>query len=122
MVQLKGRAELAKSVEPTEGKSYIVTGSEEVKTAVQGFNGIRVMLEPTDPKEKARLKEEEKDVASMLWMREVAGAKSKLGAFLDAFTQFFGDEEEALDSSNWHNHEIRIINWKQRAREIAVVK
>lgn len=122
MVQLKGKAELVKSEEPTAGKSYIVTKTEEIKTAVQGFNGIRAEFEPTDTKEKARLKEEGKNVASMLWMRIRAGKTSKLGSFLDAFTAFLGDEDKALDTAKWHGHEVRIISWKERAREITVIK
>jgi hypothetical protein len=58
----------------------------------------------------------------MLWSREVAGGKSKLGAFLNAFTEFFGDEDEALNTDSWVNHTIRIISWKPRAREIKVVE
>lgn len=115
MVQLKGRAELAKAVEPEEGKSYTIVGVEEVKTAVQGFNGIRVQLKSSNPKD-------DKQYATMLWMRETAGIRSKLGAFLDAFTNFLGDEDDALNTDNWLDHEIRIITWKPRAREIAVIK
>jgi len=122
MVKLKGKAELVKAEEPKEGKSYIITATEELKTAVQGFNGIRVSLDPIDTKEKARIAEEGKNVATMLWMREEAGFKSKLGSFLDAFTKFLGDEDSALDTDNWHKHEIRIISWKARAREITVIK
>lgn len=122
MVKLKGKAELAKAEEPKDGKSYVVTKVEEVKTAVQAFNASRVSLEPVDTKEKTRIKEEGKEVAAMLWMREVAGVKSKLGSFLDAFTQFLGDEDLALDTDNWINHEIRIISWKPKAREITVIK
>ena len=164
MVQLKGKAELAKSEEPKGGFSYIITAVTEEKTAVQHFNGLRVTLEPTSTKEKARLKEEEKDVASMLWIadavsgepffldfaddsgisthgshshrlnpslwyrdyaaqkREVAGVKSKLGSFLDAFTQFLGDEDLALDTDNWLKHEVRIVSWKEKAREVAIIK
>ena len=122
MVQLKGKAELAKTEEPVGGKSYIITKTEEVKTAVQGFNGLRVTFDPTDAKEKAALKEEGKTCCTMLWMRETAGVKSKLGSFLDAFTNFLGDEDLAMDTDNWSKHEIRIISWKEKAREIAVIK
>ena len=122
MVQLKGKAELAKTAEPKEGKSYTITKTEEVKTAVQGFNGLRVTFDPTDTKERAALKEEGKTCCTMLWMRETAGVKSKLGSFLDAFTTFLGDEDSALDTENWLKHEIRIVSWKEKAREVAVIK
>ncbi|MBA7534608.1 hypothetical protein ES705_26857 [subsurface metagenome] len=122
MVQLKGKAELAKTAEPLAGKSYIVTKTEEVKTAVQGFNGLRVTFDPTEAKEKATLKEEGKTCCTMLWMRETAGIRSKLGSFLDAFTTFLGDEDKALNSDNWINHTIRLISWKEKVREITVIK
>jgi len=118
---LKGKAELAKAEEPKEGHTYIITGTEEVKTSVQGFSGIRANLDPTDAKEKKRLEEEHKEVAAMLWMREVAGVKSKLGSFLDAFTQYLGDEDEALNTENWKGKKVRIVSWKPRAREVAVL-
>ena len=121
MVQLKGKAELAKSIEPTEGKGYYITAVEETKTAVQGFNALRVSLEPAEDKEKKALEELGRDVATMLWMREAAGVKSKLGSFLDAFTQFLGDEDLALDTDSWLKHQIRIVSWKEKAREIAVI-
>ena len=121
MVKLKGKAELAKAEEPKDGRSYVITKVEEVKTAVQGFNSLRVSLDPVDTKEKARMKEEGKEVAAMLWMREVAGVKSKLGSFLDAFSKFLGDEEAALDTDAWLKHEIRIVSWKPKAREVVVI-
>ena len=122
MVQLKGKAKLVNAEEPKDGVSYIVKATEETKTAVQGFIAIRVSLEPTDPKEKKRLKEDDVDCTSMLWMRDEAGERSKLGAFLSAFTTFLGDEDEALDTDNWLGHEIRIISWKAKAREMVVIK
>lgn len=112
MVKLKGRAELARARPPEEGETYTITGTEEVKTQVQGFNAIRVLLHSE--------KKPEEEYAAMLWMRETAGLKSKLGAFLDAFTKALG-EDEALDTSNWKDHEIRIISWKPKNREIAVI-
>jgi len=115
MVQLKGRTEIAKAVEPVEG-TYKVMSTDEVKTAVQSFNGVRVKLQSQ------KKGEEDIEYATMLWMREVAGVKSKLGAFLDAFTEFLDDEDEALDTKNWIGHIIRIVSWKQKAREVKVVE
>ncbi|MBA7690389.1 hypothetical protein ES703_98915 [subsurface metagenome] len=122
MVQLKGKARLVNSEEPKDGQSYIITATEETKTAVQAFVAIRVTLTPTGAKEKKRLKEADTDCVSMLWMRDEAGERSKLGAFLSAFTSFLGDEDEALDTDNWIKHEIRIISWKPKAREIVVIQ
>lgn len=115
MVQLKGKVELAESLEPEEGETYTITAVEEVKTAVQGFTGIRVVM-------KSVKKSDEKNYATMLWMREVAGAGSKLGAFIKAFKEFFGDEEQALNTDSWKGHQIRLLSWKSRKREIRVIQ
>lgn len=88
MVQLKGKAELAKSEEPSEGQTYIVLETEEVKTQVQAFSGLRVSLEPTTDKEKKRLADEGKTVASMLWIA-------------DASDQSPISQSGSLDSSLW---------------------
>jgi len=112
-MSLAGKTRLAKAVEPEEGESYLITKVEEIKTQVQGFQGLRVSLKSE--------KKSNVEYATMLWLREAAGAKSKLGAFLSAFEKFFGSEEEALQYSNWVNHKIRIISWKPRAREIVVI-
>jgi len=114
--QLKGRAELAKAVEPIEGASYKITAVEEVKTAVQGFSGLRVSLEPEKRKEG-----DANEYATMVWMREQAGRKSKLGSLLAAFGEFLGDEDEALNTDNWIGHVIRVISWTQRNREVRVM-
>lgn len=116
MPKLKGKTQLASAQEPTEGGTYKIVNVEEVKTSVQGFNGIRVVLQSTKPGE------ENTQYATMLWMREVAGQKSKLGAFLDAFTDFLGDAESALDTDNWIGHIIRLVSWQPRNREIRVIQ
>ncbi len=115
MVKLKDRVQLAEALEPVEGATYEITGVDEVTTIVRGFKGIRVTMKSTNPKDK-------KQYATMLWFREVAGAQSKLGAFIRAFKEFFGDEEQALDTDNWIGHTIRFISWKPRNREVVVVE
>ena len=113
MVKLKGRVELAAGREPEEGGTYKITKVEEVKTAVRGFEGLRVSM--TDVKSG-------EEYATMLWMREVAGQNSKLGAFIAAFTEFFDDEDMALDTDNWVGHVVRFISWAPRNREIRVIE
>jgi len=113
---VKIEARLAKGEEPKEGGIYKIVAVEEVKTAVQGFNGYRVLLKST------KKGEEDVEYATMLWKREAAGAKSKLGAFLAAFTEFLGDEDAALETDNWINHTIRIVSWKPKDREIKVLE
>jgi fructosamine-3-kinase len=114
MVKLSGKTQLAKAVEPAEGGTYEIVKVEEVKTAVQGFSGVRVVLKSINPNDT-------KEYATMLWMRETAGQTSKLGSFIAAFAKALGSEEAAYDTDNWVGHKIRIISWTPRKREIAVI-
>jgi hypothetical protein len=106
-------AKLASAEEPAEGGTYIIVNVETVKTAVRGFEGVRVTLQGVKDK---------KEYATMLWQREVASPHSKLGAFLAAFTKFLGSEEQASDTANWVGHKIRIVSWKPRDREVVVLE
>jgi len=113
----KLKTELAEGVEPNEGITYKITAIEEVKTAVQGFSGIRVALEPTKRKEG-----DDNKYATMLWTRDVAGKTSKMGSFMAAFLDFFGDEDQAFNTDNWIGHVIRVVSWAQRKREVDVTE
>jgi len=114
MVQLKGKTALVSGVEPSEGE-YTVLDTKEVKTDVQGFSGIRVILKSIKPNDTT-------EYATMLWKRETAGIRSKLGSFLDAFTAFFGDEDMALETDNWKGHRIRLVSWAPKKREVVVLE
>jgi hypothetical protein len=108
-------AELAERSEPIEGAAYRIESVQEVKTAVQNYSGFRVTLTPLK-------KGDNQKYATMLWTREVAGPTSKLGAFIKAFLEFFGDKEKALDTDNWVGHTIRIISWQPKRREVKVIE
>jgi len=107
---------LVTAVEPTEGQTYTIVDVEQLKTIRQGFNGVRVRLEP-----EKRRKEDEANYASMLWTREEAGAKSKIGSFIAGFRDFFGDEDKAQDTDNWKGHKVRFDKWREANRAITVV-
>jgi hypothetical protein len=111
MVNLK-KTELAETVEPDEG-IYRIVAVEEVKTAVQGFTGIRISMKSD--------KNPDVNYATMLWTREVAGKSSKLGSFIYAFKEFFGDIEKAMDTDNWIGHTVRLISWAPKKREVKVL-
>lgn len=110
------KAELAEGVEPTEGL-YVVQEVVETKTAVQGFSGYRVSLEPTK-----RKTGDENVYATMLWSREQAGVASKLGSFMSAFLGHFGDEDTAFDTDNWIGCTIRINKWAPKNRQVEVIE
>ena len=118
MVDLKEKIQVVTgSIEPEEGKVYIIKDVEEVTTAVRGYKGLRVVLEP-----ERRAKDDRNTYATMLWYRERVGTASKLGAFISAFREFFGDDASAYKTENWINHKIRVITWTQRRRELKVVE
>ncbi len=113
----KIKAELAEGKEPTEGENYIITSVTDEVSAVQKFPAYRIQFRST--------KKGDEDVvyASMLWKRETVGASSKLGCLMMAFLEFYDyDEEKAQDTDNWLNHEIRIISWKDKNREVRVIQ
>lgn len=108
---------LAKGVEPTDGQVYIIEDAKMVKTDVQGFDGLRVSLEP-----KNRKPEDEEEYATMLWYRDQAGVNSKLGSFLKAFQDFYNEEGTAADTDNWIGATILVRSWKARQRDVEVVE
>ena len=113
---VKLNTELADNVEPVEGEKYTILSASSEKSAVQQFPGIRVEFEPLK-----RRADDEESYATMLWTRERAGIYSKLGAFINAFMEFFGDDEaKAKDTDNWINHVIKIDSWKEKKRHINV--
>jgi DNA repair ATPase RecN len=114
MVKLK--TQVADNIEPQEGEKYTIVSAKADTTSVQQFTGIRVEFEPLKRKPL-----DEEQYATMLWTRETAGKFSKLGAFIKAFTEFFGeDEEQAKDTDNWIGHIITIDTWREKKRHINV--
>lgn len=111
------KATLAEGVEPKEGHTYTVTEAEETKTAVQGFDAHRIKFEPTE-----RKADDEDEYASMLWTREEAGARSKLGSFMAAFLEHYGDEDIAFDTDNWIGCVVRIVKWADKNRVVEVIQ
>lgn len=95
------------------GHKYKITKVELVTTAVRGFKGLRVTATDIDSGQ---------ECAEMLWLREVAGSQSKLGSFINAFSEFFGDLEKAKVASNWVGHVVHIITWAPRNRSVKVVE
>ena len=100
---MKINTQLADEVpKPIEGQTYTIRKVEAVTTQVRQFAGIRVEL-------KGRGDEE---VVEVLWMREVAGANSKLGSFMTALGK---------DTDKWIGQKIKFVKWGERNRQIEVV-
>ena len=122
MVKLK--TAIQDNIEPEETESYLIESTEQIKTQVQGFDGLRVVLSNVHT-------EDEATYATMLWTREVASSNSKLGAFITAFSDYIekkgliGKDNEPLDpadTDNWLDHTVKIVSWRAKKREIVVVK
>lgn len=112
--------------EPEVGEIYqIVNVDEKVQ---KGFKGINIEFTPkkqTDENVKRQYR-----VTAWLGQNDTVGTRSKLGAFIVAFTNYFetetkGDLDEALgmaqDTSNWVSHFVKIVAWKDKNRELKVV-
>lgn len=108
------KTELAKGIEPREGNNYIVESCELEKTEVQGWGAYRVVMRSVDDND-------DNEYNTMLWDRSRASIRSKLGAFMWAFEQYFDDKEKAQDTDNWIGAIIRVLSWKDKDREIRVV-
>lgn len=113
--------------EPEEKEQYTIKSVESVdKEKTKGYIGIVVQFEPTEPTPDT----EKIDYRTTAWYgnTDIVGSKSKLGAFISAFSNFFGeqtnDADEAVamaqDTNNWLNHTIKIISWREKKREITV--
>ena len=73
-----------------------------VKTAVQGYSGVRVTL----------VADSGEEYAEMLWKRGEVGPYSKLGAFIIKLGK---------NTDTWIGQRIRVVEWKEKRREITVL-
>jgi hypothetical protein len=95
--------EIAESLpEPLEGHTYTIGECELFTSQVRSYKGLRVDMTAEDGTK----------VVAALWTREIAGTKSKLGAFVAAL----GD-----DTDKWIGKKVKIVKWRSGDREIQVV-
>ena len=85
------------------GIPYKVTAVQDFVSEVQGFSGYRVILDGGEGNQ----------IAIPLWYREIAGRRSKLGAFMVALGE---------DIPEWTGKKIVFVNWQDRERVIEAVK
>jgi hypothetical protein len=101
----KINVEIAETLpEPMEGHIYTITETELFTSQVRGYKGLRVAM--TD-------QESGNQVVAALWMREIAGSKSKLGSFISVL----GDE-----SDSWVGKQIKFVTWRPNDRKIEVIQ
>ena len=96
----------AKTTIQTRGEQTVLPGlvgeiiaTEEVKTQVQGYTGIRCRVKTLEGEE----------YGEMLWERPEVGVKSKIGAFMSVF---------GTETDLWLHKWVRILKWEQKDREI----
>lgn len=110
----KMKTVLLKGIEPKEGESYIIEDVVEKTTEVQGFKGYRVEMKSVNKKNL-------QEYTTMLWSREEAGVKSKLGSFIKAFEDFLGNAEKSVDTDNWIKHTVAFDQWGDKKRAVRVI-
>jgi hypothetical protein len=117
--------------EPEEKEIYqILSVESQIR---KGFNGVSVVFNPTKPtKETAKI-----SYRATLWVgkSDIIGTQSKLGAFINAFNDFFQTQEDkagvqlsekealetAQDTDKWVGHTIKIVSWREKKRQIEVL-
>lgn len=110
--------------EPEENQTYKIVKIEE--TVQKDFKGLSIEFRPV--KETEETKEVQYKVTAWFGQKGFVGSKSKLGAFISAFSDFYEkkntpDEAVALaqDSDNWLNHVVKVLEWREKNRELKVI-
>lgn len=113
-----------------EGEYYTIT--EIVETSQKNednetFDGLTISFRPL--KETEQTKKVEYRITAWYGNKGFIGSKSKLGAFKSAFVEFFEKDKEvaealsfAEDTDNWINHIVKVLEWRNKNREIKVTK
>ena len=86
-----------------EGDTLEIVSAEIVTTMIRGFRGVRVIAKDLKT---GQFK------AEMLWLRDVVGDYSKLGAFIKALGK---------NTDNWIGKKIKIVRWQPKNRKIQVI-
>ena len=89
--------------EPPLNTVLTIVKAEVTQTLVRGLRGVRVEFEDSKGNR----------YATMLWIRERVGDKSKLGAFI----KVLGKRPSA-----WVGKKVRIKKWSPREREVELVE
>lgn len=108
-----------------EGEQYVIVSISE--NTSKGFKGICIEFKPKVETEKnAKIQYR---VTAWLGQNDTVGTRSKLGAFISAFADFFEDKNttsqdalvKAQDTESWKNHIVKVVSWEAKNREIKVV-
>jgi hypothetical protein len=122
---------LSNFAEPEEGEKYEIINVSNANA--KGYKGLTIEFAPE--KQTEQNKKINYRVTAWFGQNETVGTKSKLGAFINAFTDYFETEEDskgvpqstdkalemAQNTDNWLNHIVKIVSWKNKSREIKVI-
>jgi hypothetical protein len=110
--------------EPEENEQYKIIKIEE--TTQKGFKGLSIEFRPV--KETAETEKIQYKITAWFGQSGFIGSKSKLGAFISAFTDYFEKTNNptesiimAQDSDNWLNRIVKVLEWREKNRELKVI-
>ena len=111
--------------EPEEGEIYQIVNVGE--SVAKGYKGISIEFTPK--KQTEENKKTQYRITAWLGQNDTVGTRSKLGSFISAFTDYYeakeGDTQKGLemaqDTANWITHFVKIVEWKNKNREIKVI-
>jgi len=119
--------------EPEEGEKYKIINVSDANA--KGYKGISIEFTPE--KQTEQNKKTNYRITAWLGQNETVGIRSKLGAFISAFTDYFEtktdanannallslDEalEMAQDTDKWLNHTVKVVSWRNKNREVKVI-
>ncbi len=83
-----------------EGATYQIESAEVITTSQRGYKGIRVKVTNVETDE---------ECATMLWLNDAVGARTKLGCFVDTL---------GYDTDQWIGKEFMVMIWRQGNRQI----
>lgn len=121
---VKIQQEISNFQEPEEREQYKIVKIEE--TEQKGFKGLSIEFRPL--KETANTEKVQYKVTAWFGEKGFIGSKSKLGAFISAFSDFYEKDlnpdeaiEKARDSDNWLNHIVKVVEWRAKNRELKIL-
>jgi len=117
--------------EPEEGEKYKISSVTDANA--KGYKGLTIEFIPE--KQTEQNKKTNYRITAWLGQNETVGIRSKLGAFISAFTDYFETKTDAnnvplssdnalimaQDTDKWLNHTVKIISWRNKSREVKVI-
>lgn len=105
---------------PLLNQAYVIIDAKEIQVEDTRRNkeypAIRVTMK------NAENLEDKVNYTLSLWLSEQPTPNSKLGSFIQAFLDFFKGSKDAYETDNWKEHTIKLLRWRDKDRQIEVIK